>query len=163
MSELKRTQLYDAHVAAGADMVDFGGWEMPIQYPTGIVAEHLYTRHACGLFDVSHMGQVLVEGKDAWAFLQYVNCNNIKNTPGAGTYSHMLTERGTIIDDLIAFCLTPEKFLVVVNAACREEDVAWLQKHAYDCRTGPTRGGKTFARVGGRKRRGAVPHYPGCV
>ena len=56
MSELKRTQLYDAHVAAGADMVDFGGWEMPIQYPTGIVAEHLYTRHACGLFDVSHMG-----------------------------------------------------------------------------------------------------------
>lgn len=59
MSELKRTQLYDVHVAAGADMVDFGGWEMPIQYPTGIVAEHLYTRRACGLFDVSHMADCL--------------------------------------------------------------------------------------------------------
>ena len=62
MSQLKRTQLYEVHVAAGADMVDFGGWEMPIQYPDGIVAEHLYTRHACSLFDVSHMGRLLVEG-----------------------------------------------------------------------------------------------------
>ena len=64
MSELKRTQLYDVHVQAGASMVDFGGWEMPIQYPSGIVAEHLYTRHACSLFDVSHMGRLLIEGPD---------------------------------------------------------------------------------------------------
>ena len=64
MSELKRTQLYDVHVAAGATMVDFGGWEMPIKYPTDIVAEHLYTRHACSLFDVSHMGRILVDGQD---------------------------------------------------------------------------------------------------
>ena len=64
MSELKRTQLYDVHVAAGATMVDFGGWEMPIKYPTDIVAEHLYPRHFCSLFDVSHMGRVLVEGPE---------------------------------------------------------------------------------------------------
>ena len=66
MSELKRTPLYDAHVAAGATMVDFGGWEMPIQYPAGIVTEHLYDRKHCGIFDVSHMGRLIVEGKDAY-------------------------------------------------------------------------------------------------
>ena len=65
MSELKRTQLYDVHVAAGATMVDFGGWEMPIKYPTDIVAEHLYTRSFCSLFDVSHMGRILVDGPQA--------------------------------------------------------------------------------------------------
>ena len=78
MSELKRTQLYDVHVAAGATMVDFGGWEMPIEYPTKIVAEHLYTRHACGIFDVSHMGRVLVEGPQAVPFLQHVLSSNVK-------------------------------------------------------------------------------------
>ena len=70
MSELKRTCLYDVHVAAGATMVDFGGWEMPVQYPTGIVAEHLYTRSKCSLFDVSHMGRLLVEGPDRVRFLE---------------------------------------------------------------------------------------------
>ena len=69
MSELKRTQLYDVHVAAGATMVDFGGWEMPIKYPTDIVAEHLYTRSFCSLFDVSHMGEVLCAGPGAVAYL----------------------------------------------------------------------------------------------
>ena len=68
MSELKRTQLYEIHVAAGASMVDFGGWEMPVQYPTGIVAEHLYTRHFCSLFDVSHMGRLLIQGRSGWHF-----------------------------------------------------------------------------------------------
>lgn len=68
MSELKRTQLYETHVAAGASMVDFGGWEMPVQYPTGIVAEHLYTRHFCSLFDVSHMGRLLIVGPERLAF-----------------------------------------------------------------------------------------------
>ena len=77
MSELKRTQLYDVHVQAGASMVDFGGWEMPIQYPSGIVSEHLYTRHACSLFDVSHMGRLLVEGPDRLAFLQHVLSSNV--------------------------------------------------------------------------------------
>ncbi len=70
MSELKLTPLHDTHVAAGATMVDFGGWEMPIQYPSGIVAEHLNTRRNCGIFDVSHMGRLIIEGPDRVAFLQ---------------------------------------------------------------------------------------------
>lgn len=77
MSELKRTQLYDVHVAAGATMVDFGGWEMPIQYPSGIIAEHLYTRQVCSLFDVSHMGRLLVEGPQRKEFLQHVLTSNV--------------------------------------------------------------------------------------
>ena len=77
MSDLKRTQLYDIHAAAGATMVDFGGWEMPIEYPTKIVAEHLYTRHTCSLFDVSHMGRILVDGPDTVPFLQHVLSSNV--------------------------------------------------------------------------------------
>ena len=76
MSELKRTQLYEIHVAAGASMVDFGGWEMPVQYPTGIVAEHLYTRHFCSLFDVSHMGRLLIQGPERLAFSGKVSCSS---------------------------------------------------------------------------------------
>ena len=77
MSELKRTQLYDIHVAAGAELVDFGGWEMPIQYPSGIIAEHLYTRQVCSLFDVSHMGRLLIKGPERKAFLQHVLSSNV--------------------------------------------------------------------------------------
>ena len=75
--ELKRTPLYDAHVAAGASMVDFGGWEMPIQYPAGIITEHLYDRKHCGIFDVSHMGRLIVEGPERVAFLQKVLSSNV--------------------------------------------------------------------------------------
>ena len=110
-TDLKTTPLCAACEAAGGKMVDFHGWLLPVQFK-GILAEHKAVREAAGMFDVSHMGQFFVEGKDAWAFLQYINCNNIKNTPGAGTYSHILTEKGTIIDDAISFCLTPEKFLI---------------------------------------------------
>ena len=77
MSELKRTVLYQAHLDAGATMVDFGGWDMPIQYPDGIVAEHLYCRRHCGIFDVSHMGRIDVEGTDMIAFLQHVLSSNV--------------------------------------------------------------------------------------
>ena len=77
MSELKRTQLYDIHVAAGAELVDFGGWEMPIQYPSGIIAEHLYTRQVCSLFDVSHMGRLRITGPERKAFLQHVLSSNV--------------------------------------------------------------------------------------
>ena len=96
MSALKRTQLYDVHVAAGASMVDFGGWEMPIQYPSGIVAEHLYTRHACSLFDVSHMGRVLVEGPDRVSFLQHVLSSNVESLDlNMAQYCIIPTENGT--------------------------------------------------------------------
>lgn len=128
-TELKKTPLADRCEKAGGKMVDFHGWLLPVQFD-GIIAEHKAVREAAGMFDVSHMGQIFVEGKDAWPFLQYINCNNIKGTPAAGTYSHILTEKGTIIDDAISFCLSPEKFLVVVNAACIEEDFAWFEKQA---------------------------------
>lgn len=127
--ELKTTPLCNACKAAGGKMVDFHGWLLPVQF-AGIIAEHKAVRENAGMFDVSHMGQIFVEGKDAWRFLQHINCNNIKNTPAAGTYSHILTERGTIIDDAISFCLNAEKFLVVVNAACIDEDFRWFQKQA---------------------------------
>ncbi len=128
-NNLKKTPLCAACEAAGGKMVDFHGWLLPVQFDS-IIAEHKAVREGAGMFDVSHMGQVFVEGPDAWKFLQYVNTNQIKNTPAAGTYSHITDEQGRIIDDAISFCLTPEKFLVVVNAACIDTDVAWFKKHA---------------------------------
>lgn len=126
---LQKTPLYAACVEAGGKMVDFHGWLLPVQFDS-ILAEHKAVREDAGMFDVSHMGQVMVEGKDAWKFLQYVNTNHIKNIPPKGTYSHIVDEQGHIIDDAIAFCLTSEKFLVVVNAACIDKDVAWFRKNA---------------------------------
>ena len=126
---LKKTPLCEACQKAGGKMVDFHGWFLPVQF-NSIIAEHKSVREKAGMFDVSHMGQVFVEGPEAWQFLQYINTNNIKNTSPCGTYSHITDEQGRIIDDAISFCLTPEKFLVVVNAACIEKDVAWFEKHA---------------------------------
>ena len=128
-TDLKKTPLCAACEAAGGKMVDFHGWLLPVQFKS-ILAEHKAVREQAGMFDVSHMGQLFVTGKDAWKFLQYINCNNIKNETGAGTYSHILTQEGTIIDDAIAFCLGPEAFLVVVNAACIDEDFAWFTRQA---------------------------------
>ena len=100
MSELKRTQLYDIHVAAGATMVDFGGWEMPIQYPTGIIAEHLYTRQVCSLFDVSHMGRFLIEGPERVKFLQHVLTSNVSALElNMAQYCIIPNEQGGAIDD----------------------------------------------------------------
>lgn len=129
MTTLKKTALCSACEQAGGKMVDFHGWLLPVQF-NSIIAEHKAVRESVGMFDVSHMGQLVVEGKDAWPFLEFINCNKIKNELSAGTYSHILTEQGTIIDDAIAFCLTPSKFLVVVNAACADEDFAWFTKQA---------------------------------
>ena len=126
---LKTTALCEACKQAGGKMVDFHGWLLPVQYD-GILAEHKAVRESAGMFDVSHMGQIFVEGPKAWEFLQYIACNNIKNGPAEGTYFHILTDEGTIIDDAIAFCLSQEQFLVVVNAACVETDFNWLKKHA---------------------------------
>lgn len=129
LDNLKRTPLCQACQAAGGKMVDFHGWYLPVQFHS-IIAEHKAVREKAGMFDVSHMGQVFVEGPEAWEFLQYVNTNYIKNTPPWGTYSHITDEQGRIIDDAISFCLTAEKFLVVVNAACIDTDMAWFEKHA---------------------------------
>ena len=137
MSELKRTQLYSVHVAAGAEMVDFGGWEMPMQYPSGIIAEHLYTRHACSLFDVSHMGRLLVEGPDRVRFLQHVLSSNVMALEvNQAQYCIIPDENGSAVDDAYLYRFEEDRFLLVVNAANTEKDLAHLHPYigGYDCR-----------------------------
>ena len=100
MSHLKRTQLYNVHTAAGATMVDFGGWEMPMEYPAKIVAEHLYTRSHCSLFDVSHMGRILVDGPDTVPFLQHVLSSNVLALDlNQAQYAIIPNENGGAVDD----------------------------------------------------------------
>ena len=131
MSELKRTQLYAAHVAAGATLVDFGGWEMPIQYPTGIVAEHLYCRSACGIFDVSHMGRLDIEGPDRVAFLQHVISSNVLALDvNQSQYAIMPDENGYAIDDVYLYRFEEEKFLLVINAGNIDKDLVHLRRQA---------------------------------
>ncbi|MBE6961562.1 MAG: glycine cleavage system aminomethyltransferase GcvT [Ruminococcaceae bacterium] len=133
MSELKRTQLYDVHIQAGASMVDFGGWEMPIQYPSGIVAEHLYTRHACSLFDVSHMGRLLIEGPDRVAFLQHVLTSNVMALDlNMAQYCIIPDENGCAVDDAYLYRFEEDRFLLVVNAANTEKDLKHLNKIVKD-------------------------------
>lgn len=128
-SSLRRTPLYDAHVALGARIVPFAGWEMPVQYPAGISAEHRAVRESCGLFDVSHMGEVIVRGPDAAAFLNFVTSNDVtKLAVGQIQYSTLLTARGTIVDDLLVYRY-PERFFLVINAGNRDADIAHLQEH----------------------------------
>ena len=137
MSQLKRTPLYDAHVAAGATMVDFGGWEMPIQYPAGIVSEHLYTRRHCGIFDVSHMGRLIVEGPQRVAFLQKVLTSNVAALkPGRAQYCIIPTETGGAVDDAYLYMFTEDKYLLIVNASNTDKDLAHFEKYLpeFDCR-----------------------------
>lgn len=137
MSELKRTSLYPAHLAAGASLVDFGGWEMPVQYPTGIVAEHLYDRRKCGIFDVSHMGRLLVEGPDRLAFLQKVLSGNAAAlVPGRAQYCMIPTETGGAVDDAYLYMYESENYMLIVNAANTEKDLAHFAQYLpdYDCR-----------------------------
>jgi aminomethyltransferase len=123
-----RTPLYDWHVAAGARMIEFGGWEMPLQY-SGIVDEHLTVRRAVGLFDVSHMGKLLVQGAAAHRFLDGLSANDVPTVPGRARYTHLLREDGTIIDDLVITTLSPDRFFVVCNAGPHSSVLAWLHAH----------------------------------
>lgn len=131
MSEMKRTIFYEQHVALGAKIVDFAGWEMPIFYPAGIVREHLATRKGAGLFDVSHMGRFIVRGKGALDFLQHVLTNNAEaldiRTTGA-QYTFIPTETGGAVDDAYLYRFVEGEYLLVVNAANREKDWSHLQK-----------------------------------
>ena len=123
----KRTCLYDKHVAAGAKMVPFGGFEMPLQYE-GITEEHNAVRTACGVFDVSHMGEVVVTGPDAEAYVQHIFTNDVAGAPkGKIFYGMMLYEDGGTVDDLLVYCLGDNKFLLVINAANIDKDFAWMQ------------------------------------
>ena len=131
MSEtLKQTPLHTEHASLGARLVPFAGYEMPVQYPTGITAEHQAVRTAAGLFDVSHMGEFEVRGGGARDFVQYVTTNDVDRVEvGQAQYSTLLNEQGTPIDDLLVYRL-PDRYLLVVNASNRERDLAHLRAHA---------------------------------
>ena len=136
MSELKRTQLYDIHVAAGAELVDFGGWEMPIQYPSGIIAEHLYTRQVCSLFDVSHMGRLRITGPERKAFLQHVLSSNVSALDlNMAQYCIIPNENGGAVDDAYLYLFEEDSYLLVVNAANTDKDLAHLYEalKGFDC------------------------------
>ena len=127
----RRTPLHDRHAVAGARLVPFAGWEMPIQYPPGIKAEHLEVRRGAGLFDVSHMGQVETSGPDAEAFLQRVLSNDVTRLrEGGAQYSLLCREDGGVLDDLFTYRPDRGSFLTVTNAANHERDFAWLAEHA---------------------------------
>src|SRR5204863_6261590 len=127
---LKRTPLYQAHVAAGARMVPFGGWDMPVQY-TGILEEHRTVRGAVGLFDVSHMGEFECEGPGALAALQSVTTNDVAALEiGQVQYSAFCYPTGTIVDDLTVYRLAADRYMVTVNASNIDKDYAWATDHA---------------------------------
>ena len=126
---LQRTPLHDRHVACGARMVPFAGWEMPVQYE-GVVREHRAVRSDAGAFDVSHMGELEVEGPRATELLQALLSNDLDRIqPGQAQYTLLTNERGGIIDDLIVYKLEPHRYLLIVNASNRETDLRWLKEH----------------------------------
>ena len=128
--ENKRTCLYDKHVALGALISPFGGFDMPIQY-TNIVDEHNAVRQACGIFDVSHMGEVLITGAESEKFVNYIFTNDIAGAPdGKIFYGMMCHPTGGVVDDLLVYRMGAERFLLVINASNIDKDVAWIMEHA---------------------------------
>src|SRR6266700_448652 len=126
---LQQTPLHDRHVALGARMVPFAGWEMPVQYE-GVIPEHRAVRRDAGVFDVSHMGELEVEGPTARDLLQARLSNDVdKLQPGQAQYSLITNDDGGIVDDVIVYRLDTHRFLVVVNASNREADFAWFAEH----------------------------------
>jgi aminomethyltransferase len=126
-SQLKHTPLYEQHRALGARLVEFGGWEMPVHY-TSILDEHHAVRSRAGLFDVSHMGEFKVEGRDAQAFLQYLVPNDVTRLAVHQTlYTQLCLPTGNVIDDLLVYCLAERHYMLVVNAANISKDLAWVQ------------------------------------
>jgi len=131
MTLLKKTPLNAVHRSLGAKMVDFGGWDMPVQYPTGIIHEHNAIRQKVGLFDVSHMGEIRVKGKQALAFLDWLTPNAVaKLKVGQIHYTGLLLETGAFVDDLLLHKVSDEDFLLVVNASNIEKDFDWIKTHA---------------------------------
>ncbi|MHB2000556.1 MAG: glycine cleavage system aminomethyltransferase GcvT [Solirubrobacteraceae bacterium] len=134
MPALRRTPLYERHLAAGAKLVDFAGWEMPVEYPTGLRTEHMAVREGCGIFDVSHMGRLDTSGPGAERFLQRMLSNDVSAiAPGGAQYSLLCREDGGVLDDLFAYRFgegDSTVWLTVTNAANHEADKRWLQSHA---------------------------------
>jgi aminomethyltransferase len=132
-SAQQRTSLYERHVAAGAKIVDFAGWEMPVQYPGGVRAEHMAVRERCGIFDVSHMGEIETVGPQAEALLQRLLSNDVSKIGiGGSQYSVLCDERGGVLDDLFTYRLEPDRYLTVTNASNHERDLGWFAKHSED-------------------------------
>jgi len=128
--ELKKTPLNNLHRKMGGRMVDFGGWDMPVQYPAGTIAEHLRTRTHAGLFDVSHMGEIDVTGPEAVQFINRLTSNDAsKLIDGQAQYSALTTPEGTVIDDLLVYRFAPDRFMLVVNAGTTEKDWDWIASH----------------------------------
>lgn len=128
----RKTPLYDCHVACKGRMVPFAGYLLPVQYETGVIAEHMAVRGKAGLFDVSHMGEILYTGKDALANLNHVLTNDFTNmNDGQVRYSVMCYEDGGVVDDLVVYRFNAEKYMVVVNASNREKDAEWMKKHLF--------------------------------
>ncbi|MBU3741902.1 MAG: glycine cleavage system aminomethyltransferase GcvT [Candidatus Kapabacteria bacterium] len=127
---MKTTQFHAIHLAAGAKMVSFAGFEMPIQYPKGILHEHNVVRTGVGVFDVSHMGEFIISGPNALALIQRITINDAsKLTPGKAQYSAMCYPEGGIVDDLLVYH-RGDDYMLVVNGACKDKDWAWVQQHA---------------------------------
>jgi aminomethyltransferase len=134
---VRRTPLYDRHVAAGAKLVDFAGWEMPVYYqdpPTpGVRAEHMAVRERCGIFDVSHMGEIEVSGPQAEALMQRLVSNDVSQIPvGGAQYSVLCEDSGGVLDDLFVYQVDPDRYITVTNASNHEADLAWFRSHAPD-------------------------------
>jgi len=127
---LRRTPLYDRHVDAGAKLVPFAGWEMPVQYE-GVRQEHVAVRSAAGVFDVSHMGEIETSGPEAEALLQRLLSNDVSTIPvGGAQYSVLCKDDGGVLDDLFTYRLEPDRYLTVTNASNHDKDLAWFGRHA---------------------------------
>ncbi|MEG1547395.1 MAG: glycine cleavage system aminomethyltransferase GcvT [Clostridia bacterium] len=130
MDELKKTPLYQTHIALGGKMVDFGGWALPVQY-SSILEEHRAVRECCGLFDVSHMGEVFVSGKDAFAYLQHMLTNDITTmTPGRCRYSMVCYDDGGVVDDILVYKDDDTHYMLIVNASNTDKDYEWFASHS---------------------------------
>ena len=128
--QLKKTPLNNAHRQLGGRMVDFGGWDMPVQYPAGTIEEHLRTRTHAGLFDVSHMGEIDVRGRDAIAFVNRLTSNDVtKLIDGQAQYTALTTPEGTVIDDLLVYRFSEDHLFLVVNAGTTDKDWDWIKSH----------------------------------
>lgn len=130
MANVKRTPLYETHKKLGAKMIDFAGWELPV-YFKGIIEEHEQTRKYAGLFDVSHMGEIIIYGRDSLSFLQSVTTNDVQRlSPGKVQYAFMCNEHGGTMDDFLIYMLDTDRYMLVVNASNTKKDLQWLQEHA---------------------------------
>src|SRR5918999_2349939 len=155
---LKRTPLHDRHVAAGAKLVPFAGWEMPVQYAS-IREEHMAVRERVGIFDVSHMGEIETSGPQAEALLQRLLSNDVTRIPERGAqYSVLCNEDGGVLDDLFTYRLGPDRFLTVTNASNHERDFAWFEQHdeGFDAQVKDARDDWAMLAVQGPEARAAV-------